>query len=153
LPYLKQSSDGHIINVSSVFGLIGVPTQSAYNAAKFAVRGFTESLREELEIEGSCVKATSIHPGGIKTNIARNGRVGNVGSVMGQPTSVEDAARNFEKVARTTPTEAARIILEGVEKNKARVLVGLDARLIDSMQRLLPSAYQKLLVFGAKRVS
>lgn len=153
LPYLKQSGEGHIINVSSVFGLIGVPTQSAYNAAKFAVRGFTESLREELEIEQSCVAATSVHPGGIKTNIARNSRMGNVGNVTGQVATVEEAARQFDKVARTTPKEAARIILEGVRKNKARVLVGLDAHLIDSMQRLLPTTYQKLLVFGAKRVS
>ncbi|MDX1696141.1 MAG: SDR family NAD(P)-dependent oxidoreductase, partial [Ketobacteraceae bacterium] len=89
LPYLKQSGEGHIINVSSVFGLIGVPTQSAYNAAKFAVRGFTESLREELEIEDACVSATSIHPGGIKTNIARNSRLGDGSSISGQVQTAE----------------------------------------------------------------
>lgn len=153
LPYLKQSGDGHVINISSVFGLIGVPTQSAYNAAKFAVRGFTESLREELEIEGSCVKATSVHPGGIKTNIARNSRMGNVSNISGQLSDPERAAKNFEKVARTTPTEAAKIILDGVKKNKARILVGFDAHVIDGMQRLLPTTYQKLLVLGAKSVS
>ena len=152
LPYLKQSGEGHIINVSSVFGLIGVPTQSAYNAAKFAVRGFTESLREELEIEDACVSATSIHPGGIKTNIARNSRLGDGSSISGQVQTAEEVARQFDKVARTTPKEAARIILEGVRKNRARVLVGFDAHLIDSMQRLLPTTYQKLLVFGAKHV-
>lgn len=153
LPYLKQSGEGHIINVSSVFGLIGVPTQSAYNAAKFAVRGFTESLREELEIENGCVSASSVHPGGIKTNIAKNSRVGNIGAVTRQTRTAEDAAKQFEKLARTTPAEAAEIILEGVRKNRARILVGFDARIIDSMQRLLPTTYQKLLVFGAKNLS
>lgn len=152
LPYLKQSGEGHVVNVSSVFGLIGVPTQSAYNAAKFAVRGFTESLREELEIEGSCVAATSVHPGGIKTNIARNSRVGTVNSISAKATTVEDAAKQFDKLARTSPREAGKIILDGVKKNKARILVGFDAHVIDSMQRLLPTAYQKLLIFGAKRV-
>ena len=153
LPYLKQAGEGHIINVSSVFGLIGVPTQSAYNAAKFAVRGFTESLREELEIDRCGVSTTSVHPGGIKTNIARNSRMGNVGTITSQTTTVEEAAKRFDKVARTTPKEAAKIILDGVRKDKARVLVGFDAHVIDSMQRLLPTTYQKLLVFGAKRVS
>ncbi|MCG8668169.1 MAG: SDR family NAD(P)-dependent oxidoreductase [Pseudomonadales bacterium] len=153
LPYLKQVDEGHIVNISSVFGLIGVPTQSAYNAAKFAVRGFTESLREELEIEGSSVSATSVHPGGIKTNIARNSRMGDVGSITKQNNTVEEAAKQFDKLARTTPDGAAQIILDGVKKNKARVLVGFDAHVIDSMQRLLPTTYQKLLVFGAKRVS
>lgn len=153
LPYLKQADEGHIINISSVFGLIGVPTQSAYNAAKFAVRGFTESLREELEIEGSNVSASSVHPGGIKTNIARNSRMGNVGSVTKQASSSEEVARQFEKVARTTPNKAAQIILDGVRKNKPRVLVGIDAHMIDGMQRLLPTAYQKLMVLGAKTVN
>lgn len=153
LPYLKQADEGHIVNVSSVFGLIGVPTQSAYNAAKFAVRGFTESLREELEIEGGNVSASSVHPGGIKTNIARNSRVGSVNGITKQATTPEDAAKQFEKLARTTAAEAAQIILDGVRKNKARILVGFDAHVIDSMQRLLPTTYQKLLVFGAKRVS
>ena len=90
LPYLKQSGDGHVINISSIFGIIGVPTQSAYNAAKFAVRGFTESLREELDIERSCVSATCVHPGGVKTNIARNSRMGDM----------EDIARAARKKLR-----------------------------------------------------
>ncbi|MCG8311793.1 MAG: SDR family oxidoreductase [Pseudomonadales bacterium] len=151
LPYLKQSGEGHIINVSSVFGLIGVPTQSAYNAAKFAVKGFTESLREELEIEGACVSVSCVHPGGIKTNIAKNSRMGSVSKISTRATTPDQAAKQFEKIARTTPDEAAKIILDGVRKNKRRILVGFDAYMIDGMQRLLPTAYQKLLVMGVKR--
>ena len=150
LPFLKQSGEGHIINVSSVFGLIGVPTQSAYNAAKFAVKGFTESLREELEIEEACVSVSCVHPGGIKTNIAKNSRMGSVSKISNRATTPDQAAKQFEKIARTTPDEAAKIILDGVRKNKRRILVGFDAYMIDSMQRLLPTAYQKLLVMGAK---
>ncbi|AUM11567.1 SDR family NAD(P)-dependent oxidoreductase [Ketobacter alkanivorans] len=149
LPYLKQSGSGHVINVSSVFGMIGVPTQSAYNAAKFAVRGFTESLREEMAIEGANVNVTCVHPGGIKTNIVRSSRIGEVGKA-GTKDPVK-AAKMFDKAARTTPQEAARVIIEGVLKDKARVLIGTDARVIDTMQRLLPTGYQKILIWGAKR--
>ncbi|MCC4307289.1 MAG: SDR family NAD(P)-dependent oxidoreductase [Alcanivorax sp.] len=148
LPHLKRAGEGHIVNVSSVFGLIGVPTQSAYNAAKFAVRGFTESLRQELEIEGGRVSCTSVHPGGIKTNIARNARMADgMERITGDP---EKARRDFEKMFRTTPEEAARTILKGVRGNKRRVLIGSDARAIDSMQRLMPTAYQRIMVAGQK---
>ncbi len=149
LPYLKQAGEGHVINVSSVFGMIGVPTQSAYNAAKFAVKGFTESLREEMEIEGASVEVTCVHPGGIKTNIVRTSRVGEVGKAGTRDR--DKMVRMFDKAARTTPTEAARVIIDGVKKNKPRVLIGADARVIDTVQRLLPTGYQDLLVWGATR--
>ena len=148
LPHLKAAGDGHIVNVSSVFGLIGVPTQSAYNASKFAVRGFTEALRQELEMEGGRVSCTSVHPGGIKTNIARNARMGaGVEKITGD---VDKARRDFEKMFRTTPEEASQTILKGVKGNKRRVLIGSDARAIDSMQRLMPTAYQRIMVAGQK---
>ncbi len=143
LPLLKQSGEGHIINISSIFGMIGVPTQSAYNAAKFAVRGFTESLREELEIERSCVSASSVHPGGVKTNIARNSRMGDMGALS--KGSHDEIAKMFEKIAMTTPESAAKTILAGVRKNERRILIGADATLIDTTQRLMPSGYQRIL--------
>lgn len=151
LPHLKRSGEGHIINISSVFGIIGVPTQSAYNAAKFAVRGFTESLREELDIEPCGVSATSVHPGGVKTNIARNSRMGDMGGMSFD--SKEEIAEMFEKIALTTPESAARTILSGVRKNQRRVLVGADAVMLDTAQRLMPTGYQRLLeaLFSANR--
>lgn len=143
LPHLKRADEGHIINISSVFGIIGIPTQSAYNAAKFAVRGFTESLREELDIEGGRVSATSVHPGGVKTNIARNSRMGDMGDMgIGDK---EDIADMFEKIAMTTPETAAKTILKAVRKNRRRVLVGGDAIMLDTTQRLMPTGYQRLL--------
>jgi short-subunit dehydrogenase len=151
LPHLKRAGEGHIINISSVFGIIGVPTQSAYNAAKFAVRGFTESLREELDIESCGVSATSVHPGGVKTNIARNSRMGDMGDMSFG--SKEDVAEMFEKIARTTPESAARTILAAVRRNQRRVLVGADAVMLDTAQRLMPTGYQRLLgtLFRANR--
>ncbi|MEE4249787.1 MAG: SDR family NAD(P)-dependent oxidoreductase [Alcanivoracaceae bacterium] len=149
LPHLKNADQGHIVNISSVFGLIGVPSQSAYNAAKFAVRGFTESLRQELELEGSSVSCTSVHPGGIKTNIARNARMNDsVKNITGK--TGESNVQDFEKMFRTTPEEAAATIIAGIRGNKRRVLIGADAVAIDTMQRLLPTSYQKLLVTGQK---
>lgn len=140
LPQLLSESEGHVVNISSVFGIIGVPTQSAYNAAKFAVRGFTESLRQELA--STKVRVTSVHPGGIKTGIVRNGR--HYHDPSGQ-TDVKRMAADFEKVARTTPDEAARQIVGAILKEKPRLLIGPDAYLIDRMQRLLPESYDKLL--------
>lgn len=153
LPHLKRADAGHIVNISSVFGLIGVPTQSAYNAAKFAVRGFTESLRQELELEGSHVSCTSVHPGGIKTNIARNARM-NADSLKRATGQDADVARKeFEKLFRTTPEQAAATIIAGIRGNKRRVLIGSDAVAIDTMQRLLPTTYQKLVVAGQKMMA
>ena len=148
LPHLKASGEGHVVNLSSVSGLIGVPTQSAYNAAKFAVRRFTDALRMELEIEGACVSATTIHPGGIKTNIARRARIDPSVEKFGR--SATDV-NEFDRLARTTPEEAARQILRAVERNRRRALVGPDAKAIDLLSRLPAALVQRLLVFGTRR--
>lgn len=148
LPHLVASGEGHVVNISSVFGLIGVPGQGAYNAAKFAVRGFTECLRQELAVAGHPVSATSVHPGGIRTQIARNARYH---EKPGEPTH-EEAAAHFDRVARTTPDKAAAVILDGVKRDRRRVLVGLDARLIDWVQRAAPAGYQVPLTAIAKRI-
>ena len=149
LPHLKASGDGHVINISSVFGLVSIPTQSAYNAAKFAVRGFTDALRIELEIDDSGVSATTIHPGGIKTNIARNARVDEATAELSG--DVGDPGDMFEKIAMTKPSKAAKQILAAVEKNKRRALIGPDAKVFDLVSRLPAGFYQRLLINGAKR--
>ncbi len=145
LPHIKTAGEGHIVNISSLFGLVSVPTQSAYNAAKFAVRGFTEALREEMEIEGSNVGVTCVHPGGIKTNIARDARVTETRGMVD-----EKSTRDFEKAFTTTPEQAAATIVRAIEKNSRRLLIGTDAKAIDLVQRVLPTTYQKLLEVGAK---
>jgi NADP-dependent 3-hydroxy acid dehydrogenase YdfG len=138
LPHLIASGDGHVINISSVFGLFSVPGQSAYNAAKFAVRGFTEALRQEMVLAGHPVGVTTVHPGGIKTAIARN-------ATAAEGLDAAELASVFDKrMAITSPPRAARIILEAVRKNKARVLVGPDAKALDLMIRLTGSGYQQL---------
>lgn len=140
LPHFKSQGSGHIVNVSSLFGLISVPGQSAYNASKFAIRGFTEAMAQELK--GSGVYASSVHPGGIKTNIARNARFVNGGPDGGNH---DDMQKNFEKMARTTPDQAADVILNGMAKKKKRILIGGDARLLDRVQRLMPEKYSDFL--------
>jgi NAD(P)-dependent dehydrogenase (short-subunit alcohol dehydrogenase family) len=140
LPHLKASGDGHVINISSVFGLLGIPSQSAYNAAKFAVRGFTDALRTELDIERCGVSATTIHPGGIRTNIARNARF--EFAEHEEAVDAEQAAVDFEKLTRTTPEKAAKLIIGAVEKNKRRALIGPDAHLFDAAARLSPRGSQ-----------
>jgi len=150
LPYLKQSGEGHIVNLSSVFGLISVPSQSAYNAAKFAVRGFTDSLRMELEIEGANVSVTTIHPGGIKTNIVRNARMdASVSDVTGDP---EKAVRDFERAFITSPEKAAQQILIAIRRDRRRALIGPDAKAIDLVSRLPATLYQTVLTRGASRL-
>jgi short-subunit dehydrogenase len=149
LPYLEASGEGHIVNISSVFGLVSIPTQSAYNAAKFAVRGFTDALRMELEISGSCVSTTTVHPGGIKTNIARDARMSDALAAFGGDAAA--AGEEFEKMARTTPERAAQLILGAVTKNRRRALIGRDATVFDGVSRLPAALYQRLLVRGAKR--
>lgn len=147
LPHLKQSGEGHIVNLSSVFGLISVPSQSAYNAAKFAVRGFTDSLRMELEIEGANVSVTTIHPGGIKTNIARNARMdASVSDLAGDP---EKAVRDFERAFITSPEKAAQQILTAIRRDRRRALIGPDAKAIDFVSRLPATLYQTVLTRGA----
>lgn len=138
LPHVTASGEGHIVNISSIFGMIGVPKQSAYNAAKFAVRGFTEALRQEMAIEGNTVGISCVHPGGVKTNIANAAR-------KGASDANNDLGAVFDKLARTTPAKAAEIILKGVQCNRSRIFVGADAKLFDFMQRLLGSGYQKII--------
>ncbi len=146
LPHLKAAGEGHIVNISSVFGLIAVPTQAAYNAAKFAVKGFTEALRQELEVEGLPIGVTCVHPGGIKTNIARSARM-----TPRKGWVDERSSADFEKLFATTPARAASDIVAAILKNRRRQLIGSDAILIDLMQRLLPTLYQRILVAGARR--
>jgi len=141
LPHLEDAAWGHVVNISSVFGIIAVPGQAAYNAAKFAVRGYTECLRQELEREGSSVSATSVHPGGIRTEIARNARIGAPTEVVGEKASL---ARRFDKMAKTSPEDAARVIVRAVEKDQPRLLIGADAYVIDQIQRWLPTSYRAL---------
>ena len=149
LPHLKASGEGHIVNTSSVFGLAGIPSQSAYNATKFAVRGFTESLRQELELQKAPVGVTSVHPGGIKTNIARAARMSK--SVRDIGLDDQRGSEKFEKMFITTADSAAATILKAVRANKRRLLVGPDAYVIDAMVRLLPAAYQKIVSGMARR--
>src|SRR6202008_4460713 len=137
LPHLRASGEGHIINTSSVFGLMAVPSQSAYNATKFAVRGFTEALRQELELGKTGVSATSVHPGGIKTNIARAARM--TQSIRDIGLDDQRGSEKFEKLCITTADSAALTILKAVRCNKRRVLVGPDAYVVDLMVRLFPS--------------
>ncbi|MGB5351286.1 MAG: SDR family NAD(P)-dependent oxidoreductase [Polyangiales bacterium] len=148
LPHLKASGEGHIINVSSVFGLAGIPSQSAYNSAKFAVRGFTESLRQELDMMSYGVSASSVHPGGIKTGIARSSRIDR--SVRDLGISDTDSRERFEKTFITGADKAARVILDGVRRNQRRILVGPDARVFDWVVRLLPSTYQRITIGYSK---
>jgi NAD(P)-dependent dehydrogenase (short-subunit alcohol dehydrogenase family) len=142
LPHLT-ASHGQLANVSSVFGLVAVPKQAAYNAAKFAVRGFTEALRQELTVAGTPVAVSTIHPGGIRTAIARSARV----------TAGEDPAATAalfdQKLARTTPEKAARIIMKGLAKEKPRILVGPDAYVLAALPRLLGIGYEKVVARGS----
>jgi NADP-dependent 3-hydroxy acid dehydrogenase YdfG len=138
LPHLIDSGDGHVINISSVFGLFSVPGHAAYNAAKFAVRGFTEALRQEMEVAKHPVKVTTVHPGGIKTNIVRN-------MTAVESVDTDQLTQTFDKkLGNTSPDKAARIILDGVRKNRARVLVGPDAKALDLIVRVTGSGYQRL---------
>lgn len=147
LPYIQEAGEGHIVNISSLFGIVSVPTQSAYNAAKFAVRGFTESLRQELEISGSNISCTTIHPGGIKTNIAKTARIRDVDLI---PVDTDAMISNFDKLAMTTAQDAALAIIKGITHNKRRVLIGKDAIVIDFLQRMMPTAYQRIISTSAK---
>jgi NADP-dependent 3-hydroxy acid dehydrogenase YdfG len=137
LPILVEQDCGAIVNTSSVFGLVGMPYNSAYCAAKFAVRGFTDSLRQELR--GTGVSAINVHPGGISTNIVRNGRMRSDPTGLGR--SKEQLAEEFEAITRTSPEKAAEIIHKGVERGKARILVGPDAYVFDALARVAPTHY------------
>jgi len=139
LPYLKQVDEAHIVNVSSVFGILAVPLQSAYNSSKFAVRGFTESLK--MEMAGSHIHVSCVHPGGIKTAIAQNSRMNE--TTLGAPQ--EQLKAEFDAMARTTADEAAAIIIRGLLKNKRRIMVGTDAKIMSLVTRLFPGSYERLL--------
>ncbi|MDX3188730.1 SDR family NAD(P)-dependent oxidoreductase [Streptomyces sp. MN03-5084-2B] len=141
LPILVAQGEGAIVNTSSVYGLLGVPYQSAYCAAKFAVRGFTESLRQELS--GTDVRAITVHPGGIRTNIARNARVRR--DPQGRGRTHEQMAAQFEAMTMTSPEKAAATIHAGVDRGKARILVGPDAYLFDALARITPTHYNAVL--------
>jgi short-subunit dehydrogenase len=142
LPHLARQHEAHIVNLSSIFGIIAPPGQTAYAAAKFAVRGFSESLRHELQMAASPVRLSVVHPGGVATNIVRNSRAG---------TGVTDNERRaqsierFDAVAKTTPAAAAVRIIHGIEKNQPRILIGNDARFMDLLQRLRPATYWAVL--------
>lgn len=148
LPFIKQSGEGHVINLSSVFGLTAQPTQAGYNASKFAVRGFTEALRQELDLQNCGVSALCVHPGGIKTNIANAARINASLATLGM--NVDDSTRSFNDFLRYPPERAAEKILKAVLQNKRRVLIGNDAKALDLLQRLLPSAYQSLMQIGSQ---
>jgi short-subunit dehydrogenase len=142
LPHLSRQREAHIVNISSIFGIIAPPGQTAYSAAKFAVRGFSESLRHELQLAESPVRLSVVHPGGVATNIARNSRTG---------AGITDNARRAQSIERfdafaiTTPSAAALRIITGIEKNQPRILIGNDARFMDFLQRLRPGTYWSVL--------
>jgi NAD(P)-dependent dehydrogenase (short-subunit alcohol dehydrogenase family) len=141
LPLLRASGQARIVNVSSIFGIIAPPGQTAYCASKFAVRAFSESLRRELEAEGAKIGVTVVHPGGVNTSIAKNAR---------PPRGINDIdldaqKERFQKFLRMPPERAGEIIVTGVEKNRPRVLVGNDARFMAVVERLAPVSYWKFL--------
>jgi NAD(P)-dependent dehydrogenase (short-subunit alcohol dehydrogenase family) len=146
LPHLIASGDGALVNVSSLFGLMSVPGQSAYNATKYAVRGLTEAIREETLVGRHPVTVTCVHPGGIRTGISRNGR-----KAAGLDASAIDALFDT-KLAKMSPDRAAEIILDGALAGKARVLVGLDAHALHHFARLAGSRYQDVVARVASRL-
>jgi short-subunit dehydrogenase len=147
LPMLRMAPAAQIILTSSVFGLIGPPGQTAYAASKFALRGFGESLRHELEATN--IGVTMIHPGGIATNIARDSRIGkNV-----NPIEARAGIAQFQKMLKTSPQAAAARIVTGLENRKKRILIGADAYQIDILQRLLPVRYWSLIGRSARKLS
>ncbi|MDT5396969.1 MAG: hypothetical protein QOK33_200, partial [Mycobacterium sp.] len=145
LPHVIASGDGHIVNISSLFGLIAVPGQSAYNAAKFAVRGFTEALRQEMLVAKHPVKVTCVHPGGIKTAVARNATVAD-----GQ--DAQSFAEFFDKyMAIHSPEMAAATIIGAVVKGRARVVIGWEAKALDVLARAIGPAYQRVIALAVSK--
>lgn len=142
LPYMRQAPEAHIINVSSIFGMLAVPGQSAYNSSKFAVRGYTEALRHENL--GTSLKVTCVLPGGVKTGIMANSRIKI--DRLGSSQSKEEMIR-FNTKVKTTPEQAALRILKGVERDEPRVVIGWDAKLMDLVTRLFPRSYDRILGF------
>jgi short-subunit dehydrogenase len=146
LPQLASRPAAHIVNVSSIFGIVAPPGNTAYSAAKFAVRGFSESLRHELQMATSPVRISVVHPGGIKTNIVRNSRAGAAVDNERRAQTIE----RFDAVAQTSPKQAALRIIKGIEKNEPRILIGSDARFMDLLQRFRPATYWTVM---AKRIA
>jgi short-subunit dehydrogenase len=141
LPKLQQADEAIIVNVSSLFGLLALPLQSAYNASKFAVRGYTEALR--IEMRGTSVQVSCVHPGGIKTDITKNAKV-KEGVI---DVSQKQLNQDFDKQAKTTADQAAEIIVRGIQKQQRRILVGNDAKILDFLVRLFPAKYSKIFGF------
>ncbi|MEE4191277.1 MAG: SDR family NAD(P)-dependent oxidoreductase [Halieaceae bacterium] len=147
LPLLKQARGGHLVNISSVFGIIGVPTQTAYNAAKFAVRGYTEALRQEQDMAETGLHVCCVHPGGVTTNIARAARTNR------SDAEHAEFAQKFEDMTGTTPASAADQILGAMQRRKPRLLIGRDAKVITLISRLFPTAYPRILAaLGGKEL-
>ena len=142
LKHLESRPRAHIVNISSIFGIIAPAGQSAYAASKFAVRGFSEALRHELAANKSTVRLSVVHPGGVKTNIARKARSG---TQLRESMSMSELGDRFERLARTTPSAAAQRIIRGIERNEPRILIGSDAKYLDIIQRLKPATYWALL--------
>ena len=142
LPHLSRQKEAHIVNLSSIFGIVAPPGQTAYSAAKFAVRGFSESLRHELKFAASPVRLSVVHPGGVATNIARISRTG---SCINDNARRAQSIERFDTFAKTTPAAAALRIINGIEKNQPRILIGNDARFMDLVQRLRPGTYWTVL--------
>ena len=138
LPILRRQPAAHIVNLSSVFGLVAPPGQAAYSSSKFAVRGFSQALAGELR--DTPIRVSVVHPGGVRTNIARNARVGAV-----DPELARAGAEYFERALRMPPEQAAAIIVRGVERDQPRILVGNDARMLDAMARALPGRVGKIV--------
>jgi short-subunit dehydrogenase len=150
LPHLSRQREAHIVNLSSIFGIIAPPGQTAYCAAKFAVRGFSESLRHELAATNSPVRLSVVHPGGVATNIVRGARAG---------VGVTDNARRaqsierFDSMAKTSPADAALRIIKGIERNEPRILVGRDAHIMDLLQRFRPATYWSILARRIEKIA
>jgi short-subunit dehydrogenase len=150
LPHLRASGDGHVVNLSSIFGITAAPGNGTYNATKFAVRGFTEALRQELEMMRAPVSATCVHPGGIRTNIAKSARFATLEGLSDADQQKLQVA--FEKAFSTSARAAAQAILKGVRCNRRRVLIGLDAHALDLLVRLAPSLSQRVMMALARRM-
>lgn len=144
LPHVIASGDGHIANVSSMFGLAACPTQSAYNATKFGIHGFTDALRQEMKLAGHHVGVSSVHPGMIQTGIARKARAGG-------DRNVDELAANFERLAKTPAEAAAKTIARGIRKDKAQILVGTDAHIIALLPRIFGPGYQRFITASMKK--
>lgn len=147
LPEIKNKNDSYLVNVASIFGVIGIGNQSAYCATKFGLRGFTEALQDELH--AFPVNVISVIPGGIKTNIARNARFIKEGAVI---KDTEKLAKRFDKISKTTAAEAAQTIIDGMKRKKLRIRIGSDARFLDRLQRLMPVKYNRVVakIFGSR---